>query len=54
METVSVISVPRERLQRLDQAHALCVGTIKATVLREPTNVHRVLLDTSHPEIMPT
>ena len=50
METVSVMYVPRERLRRLDLAHALCVGVIRATVLREPTNVQRVPLDTSHPE----
>ena len=53
MAVMSLINVLRGNLQRLDQAHALCAGTIKATVPREPTNVHRVLLDTSHPE-MPT
>jgi len=53
MEETRKECVKRGISRMLDLAHALSVGMIRATVLREPTNVHRVPLDTSHPE-MPT
>ena len=53
MAAMSPLNVLRENSRRRGQAHAPCVETIRVTVPQEPTNVHRVRSDTSHPE-MPT
>ena len=50
MAAMPPMNVLRGNSQKRGRARALCVGMIRATVLREPTNVHRVPLDTSHPE----